>query len=180
VARPGEIFPIQRPCVDGGPRPRLRRRRGVEDEDAAMEVHDHRELFEAAAAARDLRDEEAGAQVVGDGVEPPAWRGGSAAARGRRGAAQCGEAGGAQLGSHTGFSFASAVGKGKFWVPSPFAVQDANHRMSIAFGSGLLETVLALNFTTALLQPPPQNLLIGVPSTWTSIAHWHLTEAIGP
>jgi hypothetical protein len=38
----------------------------VEDEAAAMEVHDHRELFEA--AARDLWDEEAGAQVVGDGV----------------------------------------------------------------------------------------------------------------
>jgi len=45
----------------------------VEDEAAAVEVHDHRELFEAAAAAAgDLRDEEAGAQVVGDGGEPPA------------------------------------------------------------------------------------------------------------
>jgi hypothetical protein len=49
---------------------RLRRRRGVEDEDAAMEVHDQRELFEVAAAG-DLRGEEAGAQVVGDGAEPP-------------------------------------------------------------------------------------------------------------
>jgi len=71
AARPGKIFPTQRPRVDGGPRPRLRRRRGVEDEAAAVEVHDHRELFEAAAAG-DLRDEEAGAQVVGDGGEPPA------------------------------------------------------------------------------------------------------------
>ena len=73
AARPGKIFPTQRPRVDGRPRPRLRRRRGVEDEAAAVEVHDHRELFEAAAAAAgDLRDEEAGAQVVGDGGEPPA------------------------------------------------------------------------------------------------------------
>jgi hypothetical protein len=56
----------------------LRRRRGVEDEAAAVEVHDHRELV---AAAGDLRDEEAGAQVVGDGVV----RGCHAAEGGRRG-----------------------------------------------------------------------------------------------
>jgi len=51
----------------------------VEDEAAAVEVHDHRELF--APAAWDLRDEDAGVQVVGDGVV----RGCHAADGGRRG-----------------------------------------------------------------------------------------------
>ena len=44
--------------------------------------------------------------------------------------------------SDRGFSFASPVGKEKFWVPNPFTVQDANHQMHLAFRSRLLESVL--------------------------------------
>jgi hypothetical protein len=41
----------------------------------------------------------------------------------------------------TSFLFALSVGKGKFWVPKPCTVQDANHPMPLAFRSARLETV---------------------------------------
>jgi hypothetical protein len=38
--------------------------------------------------------------------------------------------------------YASPVGKGEFWVTHPFVVRYPNHPMRLAYGFGLLETVL--------------------------------------
>jgi hypothetical protein len=77
------------------------------------------------------------------GGEPPTRRGATVAKSSHHGEErpQRGAGGACWLGGVLRWTFASAVGKGKFWVRDLFVVCDPNHRMRLVFEFRMLETV---------------------------------------